>query len=172
MLDYYVKNDVPWEAIISEEELVSNRRANSDLVLSTLKAIELDEEICKMKVDEADNGWTTEPRPLDASDLDEFNLARTICVLEWRDHLQRERERVRMVDHSTESEITDATGAERQKMHSDTLETLVWLISFLLHFGVMPFLFKADVESAFRKRPVKPGHFQFAAGFSCFPCKT
>ena len=63
LLDDYVKNDVPWEKIISEEDLVCKRRANNDLVLSKLKATELDEEIYKMKAEEADKGWMTEPRP-------------------------------------------------------------------------------------------------------------
>ena len=78
-----------------------------------------------------------------------------------------------MVDRSTESEINDATGVKGQKMQSDTLETLVWLSLFWLYFGAMPLLFKADIESAFRKCPVKPGHFQFAAVvFTAFgkPC--
>ena len=82
MLDYYVKSDVPWEEIISEEDLVSKRRASNDLVLSKLKATELDDEIYKMKADETEKGWTTEPRPLEARDLDECNLTRTIGVLE------------------------------------------------------------------------------------------
>ena len=61
-----------------------------------------------------------------------------------------------MVDHSTESETNGATGAEGQKMQLDTLETIVWLVLFSFYYGVMSMLFKADVESAFRKCPVKP----------------
>ena len=80
----------------------------------------------EMKVEEAEKGWTTTPRPLEPQDLDDFNLTKTIGVLEWRDHLQCER--VRMVDHSTESDINEAIGAEGQKMQSDSLETLAWLV--------------------------------------------
>ena len=41
---------------ISEEELISKRRSNNDLVLAKLKATELDDNIYKMKVDEAVEG--------------------------------------------------------------------------------------------------------------------
>ena len=121
----------------------------------------MDDKILEMKKAEADKGWTEQPRLLTKEDVQRYNLTRTIGVMEWRDHSQAER--VRMVDHSTESWINDATSTGGQKLQSDRLETLMWLVLLFMYMGVMPLLFKADVESVFRKCPLKPAHFQYAA---------
>ena len=126
-LDYYV-TDFDDAEYLTEVELQEVRVRSNDMVFKKFKVTEMDNKILEMKKAEADKGWTEQPRVLTNEDVHNYNPTRTIGVMEWRDHLQVER--LRMVDHSTESEINDATGAEGQKMQSDTLETLVWLIPF------------------------------------------
>ena len=68
------------EEFIIEEELKSRRKANSEQLVSRVRAHEKDEEVFKKTKEEVPNGWVKEPRELTEKDVEESTLSRRIPV--------------------------------------------------------------------------------------------
>ena len=160
-LDYAVKSDIEPEDILSERDLQDARASNNRIILGKLKASDMDDEVYQMTCEDASKGWMSWPRRLRHADLADYALTRRLPVAEWREHVASYRTRI--VDHATESLRNAATGTAGQRLQSDTLELLFWLLSIFMLAAVEPFLYKADVASAYRKVPIRPAHHQYSA---------
>jgi len=64
--------------------------------------------------------------------------------------------KVRAVDNESDNGLNDATAAA-EKIHNDTLDMLFVVVRlFFMVSGVCPLLWKADVDSAYRRIPARP----------------
>ena len=70
--------------------------------------------------------------------------------------------RLRNVDDGTASGVNPAT-CVYQTMQCDGIDVLVFIVLMFLNSAVMPWLWKADIKSAFRRCPLRSAHQQFAA---------
>ena len=91
-------------------------------MLSKLKEVEFSDDVYDQTLADANDGFMSDPVPLDEVDLDEVSLTRRIPVRE----LRAKGWRTRVVDHFTESETNPAVEAVDKVKH-DSVCLLVWL---------------------------------------------
>ena len=159
LLDYYVK-DKKLPEVTEVEDLVKHRYEWNQATFDSLKSSDCEDEMLVAAQDEAEKGWTWPPRPVQESDWWGYNWSRRIGVWEWREHLMKMR--LRNVDDGTASGVNPATGVY-QTMQCDGIDVLVFIVLLFLNSAVMPWLWKADIKSAFRRCPLRSAHQQFAA---------
>ena len=95
---------------------VSNRKQYNDIVLSSLRYDEWEDDIWQGTTADAEDGYMTYPVPLEAVDLDRVLLTRRLGAREER----AKGWRTRLVDHFTESGANPATEAQDRILHDST----------------------------------------------------
>ena len=153
-------NDIPPKfksSSITEEELKRSRRKYNDLVLSSLRDDEWEDDIWQGTIADAEDGYMTYPVPLSEVDLSQVLLTRRLGVREER----AKGWRTRLVDHFTESGVNPATGA-RDRIQHDGTDLLVRLVLSTFRRGKVPVVWKRDISQAFRRVPVKESHLDCA----------
>ena len=137
-------------------QLRSDRQANNASVLRAVRDMEYSEDIMPQAVKDAGQYFMTKPRRLTSNPKD-VSLTRRIPVREERQSGWR----TRVVDHATESLINEAT-RPCDRVKNDTLDTLVFMLTFLFAQGVNPAMWKRDISSAFRRVPIFVEHLDLA----------
>ena len=98
----------------------------------------------------------TEPQDVSSLDLDSIVLARRFSVEQGvgADGLPK----IRAVDDES-GNCVNSFCEPSEKLHHDRCDMFARLIAlFAARSGVLPWIFKCDVDSAFRRIPVNPAH--------------
>ena len=137
------------------------RLENNVRIVSSLRdgEPEVEKELLQKAFKDADNGWASEPRPINDEDMTERSLARRIGVMEYREYAGGWR--MRPVDDETEGLANECTYSD-QRTQNDSLDTLFWMIMMFLGAGLFPLMWKADISSAFRRLTIRADHHQYA----------
>ena len=146
-----------FHASLSREDLRSQRESFNEKVLASLKELPFLEDMFPQVVEDADEGFMSQPRPLVSGDLVDKSMTRRIPVREER----AKGWRARVVDHETESGVNPATCLV-DKMRHRTLDVRVAILLAFMLAGIMPEQWKRDISKAFRRVPVDAIHLEFA----------
>ena len=126
-------------------------------MLAAVKDMAFSEDIeTQVRKDIQDNFMVTFGK-LNSSTKCRKSLTRRIPVREERQAGWR----TRTVDHETESRINEAT-RPADTVRNDSLDILVFMLTFLLAMGVDPEMWKRDISSAFRRVPILATHLDLA----------
>lgn len=143
------------------EALLNEREARNRSLVSSLREDPHATDLLKMAASDAALGRMSRPRHLRESDLREYTLSPRFCLEQG---LKADGSpKLRAIDDMSRSGVNACTFAA-EKLKCDTLdcffETLrVMSASLQEDFG----LWKADIDSAFRRVPIKAAHREYAA---------
>ena len=160
-------------------ELWHNRVDSNRKLLGSLKLDKFHHELHRLTLEDAAHGRVTYPREVTEQDLHDYRLCPRFGVEQG---LKADGScKVRAVDHLSWSVAPDGKPSfytkRQQKEHSvngctvvpveishDHIDKLALVMkSFIGHMSVLPGLFKADVNAAFRRVPLRPDHRWCAA---------
>ena len=104
-LDYYVVPNFKTKEAMSLETLHDLRLENNVRIVSSLRdgEVDVEKELLQKAFKDADNGWASEPRPINDDDMTERSLARRLGVMEYREYAGGWR--MRPVDDETEGGV-------------------------------------------------------------------
>ena len=139
----------PRDTPVTLEQLRAHREALNLLVLSGVKELPYSDEVFDITCEDAEQGFMSEPVPIDTVDLSQVSLTRRIPVRE----LRAKGWRTRTVDHATESLINDATKPTDRVRH-DTVDVLITILLSFLAAARSPRMWKRFVSEAFRRCPI------------------
>jgi len=136
------------------ESLRRDRAQWNQLVMDALKPMPRSEEVHRAAVDDAEEGYMSFPVELKRQHLIDGSLSRRLPVVESKvnDHGDWI-ERVRTVDHCTESGVNGAAEPV-DKLRHESIDDLVWVICQLQEVLKQPRLWKRDLRKAFRGVPI------------------
>ena len=112
------------------------------MILENLKETEWDDDIMMESMKDVNHGALSPLQLLEETDLDEVNLTRRLPVREQKGSEWR----TRVVDHKTESMI-NPTIWSKQVLMCDSLDAVVFMITYLVRKGVKPVIWKRCEQS-------------------------
>ena len=138
------------------EALLASRYERNCRLLETLSADKHAVELVKQMEEDAKVGRMSQPVPIEQVDLQNVLLASRFGVE------QGVREdgtpKIRAVDNETDNGLNEATSAT-EKNHNDSLDMLFVVVRLLfVSSGLLPLLWKADIDAAYRRCPARPEH--------------
>ena len=142
------------------ESLAASRsQANAELCRTILDT-EHSAVLLEKTRDDAELGRMSSPVPLDDPSCCQWLLARRFAVVQGS--------KVRPCDDETASGLNGACAAS-EKLSHDRVDSLVCAVDrFTASTGLPPYLYKADIDSAFRRVPVCPAErWLLGVVFSC-----
>jgi len=157
----------PGEATIWS--LRHNRKHLNAMVLSKVKSMPHEEEVHRAAQDDAKEGYMSEPVELEQSHIRNGNLSRRLPVVEYKVTDDGGfKERIRTVDHETESEVNEAARAV-DKLRHESVDDFAWVIEQLQGVQRNPKMWKRDLRKAFRGVPIQADHLDLAwVVWKCF----
>ena len=146
-------------ALKDVEALRRSCYARNGTLLAALREDAHSTELLENTLNDAKRGRLSQPRPIDECDLDAVLLHPRFGVVQERCDGSN---KLRAIDHfscaagkSFEHSVNGFTGVS-EKMTHDTIDDLAAAMTRFFHVvGEVPGLFKADVDSAFRRIPVR-----------------
>ena len=117
--------------------------------MSGIKELPYADEVFDITCEDAEQGFMSEPVPIDTVDLSQVSLTRRIPVRE----LRAKGWRTRTVDHASESLINDATKPTDGVRHA-TVDVLSTILLSCLAAVRSPRMWKRFVSEAFRRCPI------------------
>ena len=147
------ENKRPHESI---EHLKNTAAVGNSKVVKRLRQDPFASEILKQTMQDAALGRMTWPADLSQVQLEDVRISHRFGVDQG---LKSDGSRkIRCVDSCTESGINPCTEAT-EHLSTDGLDSLFQVMTWLQEeFGIIPHIFKVDVDSAFRRVPVDPAH--------------
>jgi len=142
------------------KQMIAERRERNGQILSDLREDANAKELLKSVVDDLQMGRISKVFDLDGIDLDSVSISPRFGVE------QGVREdgttKVRAVDNFTESKCNACT-APTEKLKYDTLDAFFEVLKIAAEKLEADLeMFKADIDSAFRRIPIAPSHREFA----------
>ena len=142
---------------ISVEELKARRLELNTLVVNSIRESEFDFDLYSIAEDEDAIGVASGPSVVTDDDWFDLSFCRRLAVREERSAGWR----TRPVDHMTENMANPATLVVDRTLY-DSIEPLVNILLEYMRRGMVPEMWKRDIEKAFRKLLVTSCHRQFA----------
>ena len=141
--------------------LLEKRAATNAQILSKLRADVHAEDLLKMTIADAELGRMSWPRPISEADMHLANMSPRFCIEQG---LKPDgTPKLRAVDDFSKSLVNECVVAS-EKLKYDTLDALLVTMRDMKSNSSAPLeLFKIDIDSAYRRVPLKFEERQFAA---------
>ena len=151
-LDYYVVPNTKKQETFSVQAMWAKRHENHLEVIESLNVSEYEDEMMKITLEEASEGWNTPPVMVDEKDLDEFMFAPRLIVREYRPYLDDGAGgyRSRIVDDETRG-LSNLCTWSNQRTQNDGLDYFYYVLVTFFTRLIECVMFKGDVKSAFKK---------------------
>ncbi len=145
----------------SPQGLWEQREDTNRTILASLHHSEHEDGVMDETIADAQEGFMTLPQEVTGHNTADVVLSPRLPVREWREKDGKEYERTRVTDDESKSSVNFATRMQ-EKLRCETLDTMTYMLTFMLACGRFPLMWKQDVRKAFRACPIFWRHLPFA----------